>query len=239
MTGPAVLVVLGVVVVAGAFVQSSIGFGMAVVSAPFVVVLAPHLMPGSLLVASSTLPVVQLLGSERDVDRPLLTWALVARLLTMPLGVWAVATLSPQAISVVVGVLILVTVAGSVTRLDIQPTGPNAFVAGALAGVSGTAASIGGPFLALVLQHERPTRIRATLAGFFLVGSGMAVVGLAVGGQFSAEQLRAGLLWVPGLLVGHVLAVAVRGRIDQRRMRAGVLAFCVLAGLSVIVRAVV
>lgn len=37
---------LGLALLVGAFVQSSIGFGMAVVAAPFLVVLAPELMPG-------------------------------------------------------------------------------------------------------------------------------------------------------------------------------------------------
>ena len=46
---------LGVALFLGAFVQSSIGFGMAVVAAPFLVVLAPELMPGALLVTSFAL----------------------------------------------------------------------------------------------------------------------------------------------------------------------------------------
>lgn len=46
-----------------------------------------------------------------------------------------------------------------------------AVVAGGVSGVTGTAAAIGGPFMAMVLQHEAPTRLRSTLAVFFTAGS--------------------------------------------------------------------
>ena len=67
--------------------------------------------------------------------------------------------------------LILVTVALSVRTIDLRATPRNAAVAGAVSGISGTAAAIGGPFLALVLQHERPQRVRSTLAVFFVAGA--------------------------------------------------------------------
>src|SRR5690349_23510360 len=119
---------------AGAFVQSSISFGMAVVAAPFIIVAAPDLMPGSLLVTSFSLPVVQLVHGARDIAWRPLSWALAARLVVMPLGVAAVALLSVRAISVVVGVLILLTVAASLSTLDLRPTPRNSAGAGAIAG---------------------------------------------------------------------------------------------------------
>lgn len=233
------VLLLGLALFAGAFVQSSIGFGMAVVAAPFLVLFAPALMPGALLVTSLSLPVVQLAHGPRDVEWRSLSWALAARLLVMPLGVAAVALLSVRAISVVTGVLILLTVVASVSALDVRTTPVSSAVAGAIAGFSGTAASIGGPFFALVLQHERPTRLRATLSVFFLVGAAMAVAGLSVAGQFTTDQLVAGLAWIPFMALGYAAAAPARARLDHDRLRRAVLAFCVLASVSVIVRALV
>ncbi|NYG08446.1 hypothetical protein BJ986_002933 [Phycicoccus badiiscoriae] len=233
------VLLLGLALFAGAFVQSSIGFGMAVVAAPFLVLFAPALMPGALLVTSFSLPVVQLLHGPRDVEWRSLSWALAARLLVMPLGVAAVALLSVRAISVVTGVLILLTVAASVSALGVRTTPVSSAVAGAIAGFSGTAASIGGPFFALVLQHERPTRLRATLSVFFLVGAAMAVAGLSVAGKFTTDQLVAGIAWIPFMALGYAAAAPARARLDHDRLRRAVLAFCVLASVSVIVRALV
>ena len=230
---------LGLALFVGAFVQSSISFGMAVVAAPFIIVFAPDLMPGALLVTSFSLPLVQLLHSPADIAWRPLSWALMARLLVTPVGVAAVALLSVRAISVVIGVLILVTVAASLTRVDLRPTPRNAALAGAIAGFSGTAASIGGPFLALVLQHERPQRLRATMAAFFVAGAVMAVAGLGAAGEFTRAQLYAGLAWIPFIALGYAVASPMRARLDQKRLRQSVLAFCVVAAVSVIVRALV
>ena len=231
------VLLLGLALLAGAFVQSSIGFGMAVVAAPFIIVVAPELMPGALLVTSFSLPVVQLAHGPRDIAWRPLGWALAARLLVTPLGVAAVALLSVRAISVVIGLLILLTVAASVSALEVRPTPVTSAVAGAVAGFSGTAASIGGPFFALVLQHERPTRVRATLSAFFLVGALMAVTGLAVAGEFTLTQLLVGAVWAPFIGIGYALAAPARARLDRDRLRQAVLVFCVVASVSVIVRA--
>lgn len=233
-----VLVVgLGLAVLAGGVVQSTIGFGMAVVAAPVVVLLAPDLMPVALLVPAFSLPVLQLSHGVRDITWHPLGWAIAARALFTPVGVVVVATFSPRAIAALVGVLILVTVALSVRTIDLRATPGNAAVAGAVSGISGTAAAIGGPFLALVLQHERPTRVRSTLAVFYLAGSLLGLGALAVGGELSREQLLYGLTWVPFVLLGYVVGAPVRARIDPEKFRRAVLAFCVLASITVIVRA--
>lgn len=230
---------LGLAVLAGSFVQSSIGFGMSVVSAPFVVVFEPSLVPGALIVMSFALSVAQLVHGPVHIAWRPLGWALGVRLLLTPVGVAAVALLSQRGIAIGVGVLILLTVGASLSHVDLRATPRNAAAAGAIAGVSGTAASIDGPFLGLVLQHEPPQRVRTTMAAFFIVGNVMALVGLVLGHQFSHEQLVAGLLWIPFVLAGYAIAVPARTHLDRGRFRVLVLAFCVVAALSIIVRAVV
>lgn len=242
MTVPAdlpTLLLLGLAVLLGAVVQSSVGFGLAVVAAPAVVVLAPELMPGALLVTTFSLPLLQLAAGPRDIAWSTLGWALAARLVLTPVGVLAVALLAPSAIAVGVGVLILAVVALSVRSIDLRPTRGNAVVAGAISGVTGTAASIGGPFLAMVLGREAPARVRATLAVFLVAGGTMAIAGLTLAGEFTTEQLVAGLLWLPFVGVGYVLAGPIRRHLDAELLRRWVLVVSTLAGVSVIVRSLV
>ena len=101
------ILALGLAVGIGAFVQSSIGFGIAVVSAPLVVVVEPQLMPVSLMVCAIFLPFVQLTSGPREISWQPLGWSLVARLLATPLGIVIVAVTSADAIALIVGVLIL------------------------------------------------------------------------------------------------------------------------------------
>lgn len=233
------LLLLGLVVATGAFVQSSIGFGTAVVAAPFVVVLRPDLMPSSLLLCAFALPVIQLVAGPREVAWRPLGWALAARLVATPLGVLLVASTSADVIALAVGMLILVTVLASVVAVDIRLTRGSALTAGAISGISGTAASIGGPFFALVLRHEPPNRVRATMAVFFLVGTTMGLVGLALAGELTGDQVRAGLLWFPFLVLGHVVSGPIRARMHSETLRRAVLVFCVVASVSVILRTLI
>lgn len=233
------LIALGIVVLLGSVVQSTIGFGIAVVAAPVVVMIRPDLMPAALLVCVLFLPLTQVITGPRDIAWSHLRWALGARVLATPFGVLLVTVASTDVIALTVGVLILVSVAASIWAVDIRLSRRGSAIAGAITGVSATSASIGGPFFALVLQHERPERLRSTLAAFFLVGSTIALTALALAGQIDAEDVRAGLVWAPFVLVGHLLAGPVRRRIRQETVRRAVLAFCVVASVSVIVRAVI
>jgi uncharacterized membrane protein YfcA len=77
------------------------------------------------------------------------------------------------------------------------------------------------------------------MALFFLAGATMAVAGLLVAGEFTLDQLWAGLAWIPFMAAGYAVAAPLRARLDPLRLRRAVLAFCVVAGVSVIVRALV
>lgn len=228
---------LGVAVLVGSIVQGSVGFGVAVVVAPLAVMLAPSLMPGSVLIAGFGLALIQFLSGRAQVDWRAFGWSMVGRLVLIPVGVLLVARWSTTAIAVTVGVLLLVTVALALRTVALRNTPLNALLAGAVGGVSGTAASIGGPFIALVLRHEPPERARGTLGATFLLGSVSSLVGLWLGGQMSREQLCAGLVWLPFVAVGYAVAAPLRRRLDPDAFRRWVLVFCVVAGVAVLVRA--
>ena len=54
----AVIAVAGLFVALGGFVQSGIGLGLGLIGAPIVILLAPSLMPGAMLVATAGLPLL-------------------------------------------------------------------------------------------------------------------------------------------------------------------------------------
>jgi uncharacterized membrane protein YfcA len=231
------VLLLGTAVLVGAVVQASVGFGIVVVAAPFVIWLAPELMPGSMLVCGFVMPLLQLRGTWRDVDWVSLRAALAGRLLLTPVGVWVVAVASTRLIAFLVGLLVLAVALASAYAPAFEPRPRNLFVAGMLTGVSGTAAAVGGPFVAMTLQHEEPVRIRATLAGFFTVGSAASLAALGYAGELPPEQLWWGAVFVPFLVVGYVLAGPVVRRLDEGRLRTAMLWFCVVAAVSIMLRA--
>jgi uncharacterized protein len=231
------VLLLGSAVLAGAVVQGSVGFGIVVVAAPFVIWAAPELMPGSMLVCGFVMPLIQLSTRWRDIDRISLRAALAGRLLLTPVGVWVVVVSSTRLIAFLVGVLVLVAALATAYAPAFEARPRNLFLAGTLTGISATAAAVGGPFVAMTLQHEEPARIRATLAGFFAVGSAISLAGLAIAGELTREQLGWGAMFVPFLVVGYVLSGTVVRRMDAGKVRTAILWFCVVAGSSIILRA--
>jgi uncharacterized membrane protein YfcA len=232
-----VLLALGLVLLLGSMVQSSLGFGINVVAGPVVLLAAPELMPGALVIGGLVLPVVQLAREGLDVAWRPLGWSLLARALTTPVGVWLVLVLSPSQIGLVLGVVILLTVALSIWSIDIRPTLRNALVAGALSGISGASAAVGGPFAALLFQHERPHRMRSTLAVSFIAGSALSALGLAQAGQLGGRDLWAALIWTPFMIAGYAASGRIRRRLAESGMRRAVLGFCVVSALVIVVRA--
>ena len=231
------VLLLGTAVLVGAVVQASVGFGIVVVAAPFVIWLAPELMPGSMLVCGFVMPLLQLRGTWRDIDWVSLRAALAGRLLLTPVGVWVVAVASTRLIAFLVGLLVLAVALATAYAPAFEPRPRNLFVAGMLTGVSGTAAAVGGPFVSMTLQHEEPALIRATLAGFFTFGSAASLAALAYAGELPPEQLWWGAAFVPVLVIGYVLAGPVVRRLDQGHLRTAMLWFCIVAGVSIMLRA--
>jgi uncharacterized membrane protein YfcA len=231
------VLLLGAAVLVGALVQGSVGFGIVVVAAPVVIWVAPELMPGSMLVCGFVLPVMQLATRWRDIDWTSLRASLAGRLLLTPLGVWVVAVSSPRLIALLVGVLVLVVALATAYGPAFAPRPRNLFLAGMLTGISGTSAAVGGPFVAMTLQYDEPDRIRATLAAFFTVGSDVSMAGLAVAGELPRDHMWWGAVFVPFLLVGYLVSGPVARRLDEGLLRTTMLWFCIVAAVSIILRA--
>lgn len=224
-------------VVVGAAVQSTVGLGLGLVAAPVISFLDPTLMPGSLLVTVIVLPVLTLLQEWRHVDWRGIAWGLPARLPGTVLGVWVVAVLEPRALAGAVGVMVLVAVALSVLSLRVRITPASLVAAGALSGFAGTATSVGGPPMALLYQHEAPSRVRATLAAFFLFGGAFSLAALTVGGQMDVRTAVVGAAAVPFVVLGFLLGGVLRRRVDAGWLRVAMLSVVSVSAAGLLAQA--
>lgn len=232
------LLAVAVAVALGALVQGAVGLGLGLVAAPVVTLAQPELMPGVMLWLAAVYPLVTLRGEWRHADWRGLGWAFAGRVPGTALGVAVVAAVSPRLLGVIVAVVVLVAVAltGAVVRL---PMRPGVFLgAGVVSGVTGTATSIGGPPLALVYQDVEGTRLRATMAVYFLVGALMSLAGLGLAGELRASDLLLAALLSPVLLLGFALAGPLRRRLDAGWTRPAVLVLCSASSLALLVRSV-
>lgn len=231
-----VVAVLAFVLVVGAAVQGLVGLGLGLVAAPVVTILDPALMPELMLVLAALLPLLTLVGSHHDIDWRGLAWLLPARVPGTVVGVAFLAYFSDRYLGVAVGLMVLVAVVLSLTRVSVPVRPATLVAAGLVSGAAGTATSIGGPPVALLYQHRSSTQIRSTLAVMFTLGSAVSLVGLWLGGRFEERVLFLALLLTPCLAVGALLGIWVHGVVPDRGVRYGVLAVCAASAMVLLVR---
>ena len=235
----AVIAAAGLFVALGGFVQSGVGLGLGLIGAPMVTLLDPALMPGSMLVAGASLPVLILAREALHADWPGVSWALAGRVAGTAGGIWVLAVLSLRALGIVVGGMVLVVVALSVRAAVVPRNRVTLVTAGVISGVTGTATSIGGPPVALLYQDQSGPRVRATLSVFFSVGNSLALCALALTGHLPGRDILVGLVFVGCAAAGFAAAAGLRGFLDAGRTRAAVLAAAAGSALILIARSIV
>lgn len=233
------LIIAGGAVLVGSAVQGSIGLGLGLIAAPVVSLLDPTLIPGTVLITTALLPALTLAGEWRHVDLRGVSWALAGRFVGTVGGVWVVAVLTPQALGGLVGLIVLVAVALTVSTVRVRPTRVTLTAAGLVSGVAGTATSIGGPPVALVYQHDPGPRVRSTLSAYFVVGVLVSLGALALGGQLEQRDVVTGLTLLPFVVVGFLLARPLRRAVDGHRLRAALLIVVTVSSVVLIIQSLV
>jgi len=224
------------VVVVGGMVQGTIGYGMNLVVVPIVAVLIPGSVPGAMVLLSVPMTLTMLLREHHAIDWFGVRWIAVGRLPGTVLGLAVLAVLPEERLAFAIGLAILLGVVLSVIHPGLSVNRGTAFGAGSIAGVSDTAASVGGPPLALLYKHHEPHQFRATLATSFLIAATVSATALAIKGRLTAEQLRLTAMFLPAMLVGLWLSGPVAGRLRRETLRPIVLAVATVAGLVAVVR---
>jgi uncharacterized membrane protein YfcA len=220
----------------GAALQGSVGYGMALLASPFLIMIEPRLIPGPYLLASQMLSLLMVLRESHAIDFNGVKWALIGRLPGTVLAGYLLATISQKAMVLTFGFLVLLGVVISVAGVRFPPRPKNLFFAGMLSAVMGTIATIGGPPMALVYQDASSDSLRSTLSGYFIVGGLISLATLVVIGRFGQDELRLSVTLLPGILFGYLVSSRLLPLLKSRNTRAAVLVVAAASGAMVIVR---
>jgi uncharacterized membrane protein YfcA len=233
---PAELAIALGLTIAGSIVQGSIGFGLAVVAAPVLLMVNPLFVPGPMLLAAMALVILMALRERRDVIVRDVASATLGRIVgTLP-AAYAIGTLPRNVYELLFAGLVTLGVVLSLAGWHIHRTAMNIFLAAILSGFAGTVSSIGGPPMALAYQGETGPKIRGTLSAIFTIGTVISIAGLWWAGRFGKVELILGLLLIPGVLVGFALSRYTAGRLDETHTRPAVLAISSLSALVIVLR---
>jgi uncharacterized membrane protein YfcA len=120
------IVAAAIVVALSAWIQASVGFGYALVSAPLLALVSPPLVPGPVMVSSFVLSAATGWRERQCIDRRGVTVALLARAPGALLSGLALSVLSLHALNVLFGGLVLLAVAISALGTRVRSVGGTA-----------------------------------------------------------------------------------------------------------------
>lgn len=223
------------VIALGGFVQGAMGFGLAIVAAPVLYLIDPTWVPVPIILVALVISALGTWRNRSQVHAKGIGAALIGRI---PGGFLALLVLGQghQMISMMIAGSVLLSVAVSLSKLHITPTRNSMLLAGFFSGLFGTASSIGGPPIALVMQHEKASSVRANLSAYFTISCLMSLATLAWGGFLGTEQLMASLWLLPAGIFGFFCAQPIAGKLKQSQFRPLLLTVCSLAAVGVLAK---
>lgn len=221
---------------AGSLLQGSVGFGLGLLAVPLLLLVEPDFVPGPILLAAFFL---NLLVSHREwkgMDFGNMKWVIIGRILGTVAAAMVMVIIARNALSVLLGVLVLMAVGMSAGGFHLPVNTGNLLGAGILSGFMATTSAIGGPPLALIFQREKGGRLRGNLAGVFLVGTVLSISALATIGRFGLHEIILALGLFPGIVVGFLLSNITSKKLDRGYVQPAVLFVSAISAAMVILR---
>jgi uncharacterized membrane protein YfcA len=224
------------IITIAASIQGAIGFGMALIAAPTLVLIDPALVPAPLMMSSLVLVTLIAFRDHAHADFKTVRWAIGGNVFGSAVGASILTLLDPAGFALLFGALVLLGVGLSVLGVHIMVRRRSALGAGALGGFMGTTAAIGGPPMALVYQHAEAASFRGTLATYFIVSNTVGLTALFLAGRFRMPEVELGLLLIPGQIAGFLLSNQLKRLLHGRSIRPFILSLSAFAGLAVLIR---
>jgi hypothetical protein len=232
------MLAVGAIVAAGAALQASVGIGFGVLAAPLLLILAPELVPGPLLLLGLLLATMTATREFRSVNVRELSLAMAGRIAGTAAAGAVIALLPLSIFGTVFAVMILAAIGLSMTNWHLLPTRRNLLVAGLLSGLMGTITSVGAPPMAMVYQNMPGPKVRATLGAFLTLGAAFSLVTLALVGRFTAAHAASAAWLIPPVILGFLASRYFLGRIDKsgRGIKPAVLTVSAIAALMLLLK---
>lgn len=222
---------------AGATIQGVFGFGINLVAAPLLVLIAPQFAPGPVVLASMLGSALVAVRGRGSTDRPALGWALAGRLPGTAVGAVVVAAAAGARLRPVVGIVVLVAVGLSLVGRQVRRRPTTLIGVGVVSGVMNMVAGLGGAPFGLACRDMPGPVLRSTLASFVLAGGALSTIALAVAGQLGMSALRLTAVLVPGVVVGFGLSSLLLPLADRKAVaRPGVLLIAAGGAVAAIVK---
>jgi uncharacterized membrane protein YfcA len=234
------MIIVAIIAFVAALVQSSIGFGFALVSMP-VLVGVLGIQTAAPLVALSVmlLEITILLRYREAFNFGVVKLLVIAAIIGIPIGVFAMRSIEADIVNKVLGIVVIGYALYALLAPGLPELAGNnwAYFFGFIAGILSGAYNTPGPPVVIYGNARRwpPDEFKSNLQGFFLVNGIMVIAVHAISGNITTEVFRNLLYTLPGLALGLVAGFYLSTRINPGLFRNIVLVALLFLGASLLI----
>jgi len=214
----------------GCWVQTALGFGMAVIAAPIIVLFKPEWVPVVLTMTALVLSLLNTWNQREHLETQHLSASFLSRIPGTLIGAWLLMRLDTTWLQFSVATCVLLAVVISYLGKQFPYTPKRLAFASFVSGITGTTTSIGGPPMALVMQHGESQAIRANLSLYFSYSCTISLIAYGYMGLLTSSMLITCISFIPVCLLGFVGGIKARAYVDGGRFRPLLLILCAISG---------
>lgn len=221
----------------GCWIQTALGFGMAVIAAPIIVIFKPEWVPVVITITALVLSIANTWDQREFVQAKSLALPFVSRIPGTILGAWLLSQLNVFWMQISVAVCVFLAVIISYFGKQFSYTPKRLAIAAFASGITGTTTSIGGPPMALVMQHGDPKTVRANLSLYFSYSCIISLIAYAYMDLLNKNIFLNALSFLPVCLIGFFSGKKTQGYVDAGRFRPLLLILCSVSACIAVVGA--
>lgn len=224
-------VLTAIVLVFGSCVQTGLGFGLAMIAAPVVVTVKPEWVPVVLTASALVLSAINAWNQRAFLQFKDMTVPVLTRVPGTIIGAWLLIVITAFWLQIFVSVCVMLAVVVSVFGKPFAATQTRLGWAAFVSGLMGTTTSIGGPPMALVMQHGKAQTVRANLSLYFTYSCLISLISYGIAGLLSWQLLLESVAFLPCVLLGFLLGIRLRCYVDAGRFRPLLLSLCSMSAI--------
>ena len=202
------------IVMSGIILQTWVGIGFGLLAAPLLYLIDPAYVPVPALILGFSLSLLLVINQRKQLCWRRVLPAIAARFPGCWCGALLLVVAPSYLLSIMFGCVLLVAVLLSLYTCKISINPATLSIGGFFSGLIGTVTSVGGPPIALIYQSVDRVTARNELAAFFLIGTPVSILFLALQGRVDMSSLLLSLKMLPGVLLGFGVARLCDNRIS-------------------------
>ena len=228
------ILIVNLILFAGAFVQGIIGYGLGILSVPLVFLVMPVMIPAPMIFNSIFLCLIIAHHNRNYIESAILKWPIGGALIGTATAATVLVSVEERTFALLFSSMLLILISLSFLKRKMPINPVSGVIVGFFSAMSGTITAIGGPPIALLWQNLKPQTIRANMSVFFIASSIIALTALFMIGKFGWTEIKLSLFTLPGVFVGFYSSKLIANHIPAHLIRYGILLMSTISSLILI-----